>query len=290
MERAGFSDLVGARSADVDLRDRDAAFGYLHESKPDVVVLAAARVGGIMANDTYPADFLSENLRIQVNLMDAARELGVYRLLFLGSSCIYPKFAEQPIKESSFLTGALEPTNEAYAIAKVSGVLQVQAVRKQYGLRWISAMPTNLYGPGDNFSLTDSHVIPALIRRLHEARESGLDCVELWGTGTPRREFLHVDDLASACVTLLDKYDCPQVINIGTGKDLTIKNLAELIANIVNYTGCIKWDHFKPDGMPRKLLDTTRIQKIGWVPLISLRDGMHQTYEWYKKHSQGRLG
>lgn len=288
---AGFSDLVGATSADVDLRDRSATFDHLLATRPDVLVLAAARVGGIVANDTYPADFLSENLRIQVNVMDAAQAAGVQRLLFLGSSCIYPKFAEQPIRESSLLTGALEPTNDAYAVAKIAGIMQVQAHRRQHGVRWISAMPTNLYGPGDNFHPENSHVLPALIRRFHEAVERGRGEVVLWGSGTPRREFLHVDDLGRAIVHLLDVYDDPETINVGVGVDVTIRELAETVADIVGFTGAIVQDTSRPDGTPRKLLDVSRIRALGWEPRIGLRDGIASTYRWFVNHrAQARLG
>ncbi|MFP5023367.1 GDP-L-fucose synthase family protein [Pseudonocardia phyllosphaerae] len=290
-EAAGFTDVVGATSAKVDLRDRTAVFDHLLEVRPHALVLAAAKVGGIVANDTYPADFLSENLRIQTNVLDAAHAAGVGRLLFLGSSCIYPKYAEQPIQESSLLTGALEPTNDAYAVAKIAGIMAVQSARKQYGLPWISAMPTNLYGPGDNFHPTHSHVLPALIRRFHEARENGTDQVVLWGTGTPRREFLHVDDLGRAIIHLLDHYDDPQTINVGTGTDLTIRELADTVADVVGYTGEIVQDTTRPDGTPRKLLDTSRINALGWEPRIELREGITDTYRWFlDHHTEARLG
>jgi GDP-L-fucose synthase len=277
----GFTDLVGRTSVEFDLRDRDATFAFIAQTQPDVVIDAAARVGGIMANNTYPAEFLSDNLRIQVNLLDAAAAHRVPRLLFLGSSCIYPKYTEQPIREDSLLTGHLEPTNDAYAIAKIAGIMQVQAIRRQYGLPYISAMPTNLYGPGDNFDLATSHVLPALIRRFHEATQSGAPEVTLWGSGTPRREFLHVDDLARACLHLLETYDNPQTINIGVGEDVTIRELAQTVADIVGYTGTIGWDTSKPDGTPRKLLDVTRIHATGWKAQIGLRDGITSTYQWY---------
>ncbi|MCU1693575.1 MAG: fclA [Frankiales bacterium] len=253
-------------------------------TKPSHVVLAAAKVGGILANATYPADFLSDNLRIQVNVMDVAREVGVERLLFLGSSCIYPKFAPQPIHEDSLLTGALEPSNDAYAIAKIAGIMQVQAVRRQYGLPWISAMPTNLYGPGDNFDLQGSHVMPAMIRKMHEAKERGETRVPLWGTGAPRREFLHVDDLAAAVVHLLEHYDDPQTINVGVGEDVTIKELAELVAGVVGYAGELDWDASKPDGTPRKLLDVSRLRALGWEPSVPLQQGVERTYQWFRDH------
>lgn len=280
----GFTGLVGRTSAELDLRDRDAVFAFFADQRPEYVVLAAAKVGGIWANATYPNDFLSDNLRIQVNVLDAALEHGVTRLLFLGSSCIYPKLAPQPIREDSLLTGPLEPTNDAYAIAKIAGVLQVQAMRRQHGASFISAMPTNLYGPGDNFDLQTSHVLPAMVRRFHEAKESRASSVALWGSGTPRREFLHVDDLAAACLHLLENYDDPAPINVGTGVDLTIRELAEIIAGIVGYTGDLDWDTSKPDGTPRKLLDVSRLQSLGWKPEITLQDGIRTTYSWYLAH------
>ena len=227
-----------------------------------------------MANNTYPADFLSENLQIQVNVMDAAVEIGVERLLFMGSSCIYPKFAEQPIKESSLLTGYLEPTNDAYAIAKIAGIMQVQSVRRQHGLHWISAMPTNLYGPGDNYSGFGSHVIPSLIKRYEEARIAGLGTVENWGTGSPKREFLYVDDLAEATLHLMEKYDGPEQVNVGTGSDLEIREIAELVAQATGYQGNTTWDVSKPDGTPRKLLDVSKIKSYGWSPKVSLGQGL----------------
>ena len=280
----GFTRLVGRSSAELDLRDRDAVFGFFEVERPEVVVVAAAKVGGIMANSTYPADFLSENLRIQVNLLDTAQRFGVDRLLFLGSSCIYPKLAPQPISEDSLLTGPLEPTNDAYAIAKIAGIVQVQALRRQYGFRCISAMPTNLYGPGDNFDRQNSHVLPAMIRRFHDAMVAGADVVTCWGTGTPRREFLHVDDLAAACLFLLENYDDPQTINVGTGDDVTIRELAEMVADVVGYTGQIEWDASEPDGTPRKQLDVTRLDQLGWKASIALSDGLRETYTWFLEH------
>jgi GDP-L-fucose synthase len=284
LTREGFTDVVGPGSAELDLRDRSAVLDWFAATRPDVVVLAAARVGGIKANATRPADFLSDNLRIQVNVLDAALEQGVQRLLFLGSSCIYPKFAEQPIREEALLTGPLEPTNDAYAIAKIAGILQVQAVRRQHGLPWISAMPTNLYGPGDNFHPEHSHVLPSLIRRYHEAKESGARRVVNWGSGTPRREFLHVDDLARACLHLLERYDADGPVNVGTGTDLTIRELAELVAEVVGFRGSVEWDPSQPDGTPRKLLDVSRLSALGWVPRIGLREGLTQTYAWYAEN------
>ncbi len=283
---SGFDNLIGRTSAELDLRDRDATFAFFARSRPSTVVMAAAKVGGIMANATYPADFLSDNLRIQLNVFDAALSVGVQQLLFLGSSCIYPKLAPQPISEDSLLTGPLEPTNDAYAIAKIAGVLHVQAMRRQHGVRWISAMPTNLYGPGDNFDLASSHVLPALIRRFHEAKSDDVGAVTLWGTGTPRREFLHVDDLARACELLLDSYDDPAPINVGVGEDLTIAELAELIATIVGYTGRIEFDPSKPDGTPRKLLDVARVNALGFKPQIGLADGIAGVYDWYLREAR----
>ncbi|WP_409157581.1 GDP-L-fucose synthase family protein [Lacisediminihabitans sp. H27-G8] len=280
----GFSNLIGATSSELDLRDRDRVFDFFRLNKPDVVIDAAARVGGIHANDTFSADFLSENLQIQVNVMDAANEVDVDRLLFLGSSCIYPKFADQPIKESSLLTGILEPTNDAYAIAKIAGIMQVQAYRKQYGRHWISAMPTNLYGPGDNFHPENSHVLPALMRRIHEAKEQRAPEVVIWGSGTPRREFLYVDDLAKASLFLLENYDDARTINVGVGQDLPIHDLAALIAATVGYTGTLCQDVTKPDGTPRKLLDVSRLNDLGWTATTDLHEGITNTYEWYLTH------
>ena len=280
----GFSNLVGRTSAELDLKDRDAVFSYLDETKPRYMVLAAAKVGGILANDTYPVDFLSDNVRIQVNVMDAAVEAGVERLLFLGSSCIYPRLAPQPIKEEYLLTGHLEPTNDAYAIAKISGIVQVQAVRRQYGLPWISAMPTNLYGPGDNFSPMGSHVLPGLIRRYDEAVKSGASSVTNWGTGAPRREFLHVDDMAAACLHLLEHYDGPEQVNVGTGRDVTIKEIASIVADAVGFNGETDWDTSKPDGSPQKLLDVSKLAQAGWTSQIGLEDGFRSTVKWYRGH------
>jgi GDP-L-fucose synthase len=281
---SGFENLIGRTSGQLDLRDPAATFAFFEQLGPQTVVVAAAKVGGIMANATAPADFLSDNLRIQLNVLDAAHATGVERLLFLGSSCIYPKLAPQPISEDSLLTGPLEPTNDAYAIAKIAGVMQVQAMRRQHDRHWISAMPTNLYGPGDNFDLAKSHVLPALIRRFHEAKQSAAETVTLWGTGTPRREFLHVDDLARACELLLDRYDNPAPINVGVGADVTIAELAELVAKVVGYSGRIEFDPTKPDGTPRKLLDVGRINALGFEPHIGLDDGIASTYAWFVEH------
>ncbi|OZG29163.1 GDP-fucose synthetase [Williamsia sp. 1138] len=278
----GFSNLVGMSSSELDLKDRESVFEFFRERRPAVVVLAAAKVGGILANSTYPAEFLSENIQIQVNVLDAALAVRVPRLLFLGSTCIYPKYAEQPIKESALLTGELEPTNDAYAIAKIAGILHVQAVRREYGLPWISAMPTNLYGRGDNFSASGSHVLPALIQRYEEARRSGLPSVTNWGSGSPRREFLHVDDMASACLHLLETYDGPTQVNVGTGVDETIANIAEIVREVVGYEGETLWDTTKPDGTPRKVVDISTLRQSGWSAKIDLRDGIADTVQWYR--------
>jgi GDP-L-fucose synthase len=285
LEAAGFEDLVGRGSAELDLRDRGAVFDFFAETRPRYVVLAAAKVGGILANDSHPVEFLSDNLRIQTNVLDAALEQRVERLLFLGSSCIYPRLAPQPIREDSLLTGHLEPTNDAYAIAKIAGILGVQAVRREYGLSWISAMPTNLYGPGDNFSPTGSHVLPALIRRYDEARSGGVPTVTNWGSGSPRREFLHVDDLADACLHLLEHYDDGVQVNVGTGRDATIKEIAETVAAAVGFEGETVWDTSKPDGTPRKLLDVGLLHSLGWSARTSLSDGITATVTWYRNHA-----
>ena len=282
LEAAGYSDLVGWSSSEVDLTDRDAAMDAVGSARPDVVVVAAAKVGGIMANATYPVEFLTDNLRIQTNLFEAAHAADVDRLLFLGSSCIYPRMAPQPIPESALLTGPLESTNDAYAISKIAGIIGVQSYRREYGRHWISAMPTNLYGPGDTFDLETAHVLPALIRRFHEASLAGAPSVTLWGTGSPRREFLHVDDLAAACLRLLDVYDEDEHINVGVGDDVTIAELAALVADVVGYSGEVEWDASKPDGTPRKLLDISRISALGWEPQIGLAEGIGSTYEEYR--------
>ncbi|QKJ17957.1 GDP-L-fucose synthase family protein [Microbacterium hominis] len=285
LEAAGFSRLIGRTSAELDLRDREAVFAFLTAARPRYLVLAAAKVGGILANSTYPVDFLSENLRIQTNVMDAALAADVERVVFLGSSCIYPKFAEQPIREDALLTGHLEPTNDAYAIAKIAGIMQVQAVRRQYGLPWISAMPTNLYGPNDNFSPNGSHVLPALIRRYDEAARSGAASVTNWGTGSPRREFLHVDDMADAVLHLMEHYDGPEQVNVGTGSDLTIREIAALVADAVGFEGETAWDTSKPDGTPQKLLDVSKLQSSGWRASIPLPEGIARTIAWYRDHA-----
>ncbi|WP_431951664.1 GDP-L-fucose synthase family protein [Actinacidiphila sp. bgisy167] len=275
-------EVITRGRGELDLRDAARTEAFLKEQRPDAVVLAAAKVGGIMANSTYPVQFLEDNLRIQLSVIAGAHAAGVGRLLFLGSSCIYPKHAPQPISEDALLTGPLEPTNEAYALAKIAGIVQVQSYRRQYGASFVSAMPTNLYGPGDNFDLETSHVLPALIRRFHEARRDGAPEVVLWGTGSPRREFLHVDDLAAACAVLLRDYDGEEPVNIGCGSDLTIRELAETVREVTGYEGGIAWDTTKPDGTPRKLLDVSRLSALGWKPAIPLRDGIAATYRWWR--------
>lgn len=285
LEAEGFQRLVGRTSAELDLKQRESVFDFFAATKPRYVVLAAAKVGGILANSTYPVDFLSDNIRIQTNVLDAALANDVERVLFLGSSCIYPKFAPQPIREESLLTGYLEPTNDAYAIAKITGILHVQAVRRQYGLPWISAMPTNLYGPNDNFSPKGSHVLPALIRRYDEAAQAGAKVVTNWGTGTPRREFLHSDDMADACLHLMEHYDGLDQVNVGTGRDTTIREIAETIARVTGFQGETQWDASKPDGTPQKLLDVSRLEDAGWVSQIGLEEGVHRTITWYREHT-----
>ncbi|MCQ4079699.1 GDP-L-fucose synthase [Streptomyces sp. RB6PN25] len=265
----------------LDLRDAEKTGRFLADIRPHAVVLAAARVGGIMANSTFPVQFIEDNLRIQLSVIAGSYAAGVGRLLFLGSSCIYPKFAPQPIREEMLLTGPLEPTNEAYALAKIAGIVQIQSYRRQYGASYISAMPTNLYGPGDNFDLATSHVLPALIRRFHEAKRDGAAEVTLWGSGTPRREFLHVDDLAAACAILLRSYDGDEPVNVGCGEDIAIRQLAETVRSVVGYGGRIAWDTSKPDGTPRKLLDISRLTGLGWKPAVTLREGIAAVYaDW----------
>jgi GDP-L-fucose synthase len=281
IESNGTHAWIGKTRSELDLLNREAVFSYLLDEKPDALIIAAARVGGIYANATYPVEFLSENLQIESNLIDGAHAAGIERLLFLGSSCIYPKMAEQPIKEESLLTGPLEPTNEAYALAKIAGLKLVQAYRTEYSKNWISVMPTNMYGPGDNFHLENSHVLPALIRRFHEAKEAGASEVVCWGSGEPLREFLHADDLANACLFLLENYDGDIPLNVGTGADVSIAALTSLIADVVGFEGAVVWDQTKPDGTPRKLLDVSRLRNLGWVSRIGLREGLEQTYSWY---------
>jgi GDP-L-fucose synthase len=286
----GFTNLVGAASSELDLRDRQAVFAFMKEKRPDVVIDAAGRVGGIHANNAFPHEFLSDNLQIQVNLMDAANDVGVERLLFLGSSCIYPKNAPQPIKETSLLTGELEPTNEAYAIAKIAGTLQVQAIRRQYGRHWICAMPTNLYGPGDSFDPEHAHVLPALMRRFQAAKDNDSPAVVVWGTGTPRREFLYADDLADAALFLLDNYDAPEPINVGTGRDIAIRDLATLVADVVGYRGQIVQDPSRFDGTAQKRLDVSRLSALGWHARTGLREGVTATHRWYVRHQASVRG
>jgi GDP-L-fucose synthase len=286
VEAEGKHTWIGRTRSELDLLDRKAVFEFVASEKPDSIIIAAAKVGGIHANKTYPVEFLSENMQIETNLMDAAHAAGIDKLLFLGSSCVYPKLAQQPIKEEYLLTGELEKTNEAYALAKISGLKLVQAYRNQYGHQWVSAMPTNMYGPGDNFDLENSHVLPALIRKFDDAKNSGASSVTLWGSGSPRREFLHADDLGRACLYLLENYDDEVAINVGVGEDVSIKELAELIQKITGFEGNIEWDSSKPDGTPRKLLDVSRISALGWKAQISLEDGIRSTYEWYKANQK----
>lgn len=285
----GYEHLVTASRRELDLTDQKAVYEFFHQQRPDYVFLAAAKVGGILANSTFPADFIRDNVAIEWNVIDAAYRNGFKKLLFLGSSCIYPKFAEQPMREEYLLSGLLEPTNEPYAIAKIAGIKMCQAYNKQYGTNFISVMPTNLYGPGDNFDLHASHVLPALIRKFHEAKVRSEPTVVVWGTGTPRREFLHVDDLADACVFLMETYEGSEIVNIGVGEDLTIRELAEVIASVVGYRGEIIFDTSKPDGTPRKLLDVTKLNRLGWRARIPLREGIEQTYQWYLQHQATSL-
>src|SRR6266576_2605649 len=280
----GFSNLLVRDRSKLDLGDECAVGKFFEEEKPAIVILAAAKVGGIKANNDFPVEFLLENLRIQNNVIRSAYESGVGKLLFLGSSCIYPKFAPQPIPETAFLGGPLESTNEAYAIAKIAGIKLCQAFSREYGANFISAMPTNLYGPNDNFDLETSHVLAALLRKAYEAKKSSARELVVWGTGTPRREFLHVDDCASACLFLLEKYDSPEIINVGCGEDISIHELAELICDVVGFDGELSWDKTKPDGTPRKLLDLSKLRGLGWTPTIPLRDGIAKTYEWFLKN------
>jgi len=277
----GYTDLQGWSSSELDLTNREATIAKISEYSPDVVIMAAARVGGIGSNSKYPVEFLTENTRMQNNVFEAANSLNVERLLFLGSSCIYPKFAPQPIKESSLMTGALEPTNDGYAIAKIAGVLHIQGYRREYGRKWISVMPTNLYGPNDNFDIEDGHVLPALISKFHESKITKSGFVTLWGDGSSFREFLHVDDLARACLLLLENYDENEPINVGYGSDISILDLAVLISKIVEFDGKIIWDIAKPNGTPRKLLDSSRMFNLGWRPEQTLESGLNATYEWF---------
>lgn len=281
LEHAGFENLLVRTHSQLDLTQQVAVRNFFAIEQPEYVLIAAAKVGGIQANDSYPADFIRDNLQIQTNLIEAAYCTGVKKLLFLGSSCIYPKLAPQPMREEALLTGPLESTNEWYAIAKIAGIKMCQAYRKQFGFNAISAMPTNLYGPGDNFNLDNSHVLPALIRKCHEAKIQGLPTVTIWGTGTPRREFLHVDDLASALWFLMGHYDSSEIINIGVGEDVSIRELAEMIKQVVGYVGELVFDTDKPDGTPRKLLDVSRLHQLGWKAQIPLMEGIETTYRWF---------
>ena len=281
LKARGFSNLLTRSRSEVDLRDEQVVRNLFTDEKPQLVILAAAKVGGIKANIDAPVEFLIENLQIQNNVIRAAHEAGARKLLFLGSSCIYPKFAPQPIPESALLSGPLEPTNEAYAIAKIAGIKLCQALAREYGANFISLMPTNLYGPGDDFDLETSHVLAALLRKAHEAKMSGAGEMIVWGSGTPRREFLYVDDLAAAVLFLLEQYDSSEVINVGSGEDISIRELAELVCDVVGFRGELKWDRSKPDGTPRKLLDISRIKNLGWAPTVGLRDGIARVYEWF---------
>jgi len=285
LRELGFNNLLERTTRELDLRDQAAVNSFFSEEKPEYVVLAAAKVGGIVANNTYRADFIYDNLMIASNVIHAASENKTEKLLFLGSSCIYPKFADQPLKEESLLTGTLEPTNEPYAIAKIAGIKLCEAYRDQYGCNFISAMPTNLYGPNDNYDLKNSHVLPALIRKFHEAKLENKRNVEIWGTGSPLREFLHVDDLAEACVYLLEKYNEKGFVNIGTGKDVSIADLASMIKEVVGFQGELRFDTSKPDGTPRKLMDVSKIHKLGWKHRIELKEGIEAVYKEYCEHT-----
>jgi len=284
LQEYGYTNLLLRSRAELDLRDAAAVDRFFASERPEYLFLAAAKVGGILANSTYPADFLRDNLLIELSVMEGAYRHGTKKLEMLGSSCIYPKMAPQPLKEEYLLTGPLEPTNEWYAVAKIAGIKLAQSYWQQYGFHAISLMPTNLYGPGDNFDLTSSHVLPALLRKFHEAKEAGAVEVVLWGTGAPRREFLHVDDLAGAAVQLMQDYDQPGIINVGSGEDLTIAELAEMVRQVVGFDGRIVYDQTKPDGTPRKLLDVSRLRALGWAPKIGLKEGIDSTYAWYLAH------
>ena len=285
LQSRGYSRLIVRTHQELELTDAGAVKDFFQQERPESVFLAAAKVGGIQANNTIPAEFLRENLLIQTHVLHEAWQAGVKKLLFLGSSCIYPKLAPQPIPESALLTGELEPTNEAYALAKIAGIQLCKAYRKQHGANFIAVMPTNLYGSQDNFHPEHSHVLPALMRRFHEAQRDGLQEVTVWGSGTPRREFLHSDDLASACLFLMEHYDSPEIINIGWGQDCTIRELAEMIAETVGFTGTLKWDDSRPDGTPRKVLDNRKLSDLGWEPKISLQEGLKLTYQWYLENN-----
>jgi len=283
-ESGGFTNLLRRDRSELDLTDTPAVNTFFAKEKPEIVIFAAAKVGGIKANNDQPVEFLLDNLQVQNNVIAAAHENGARKLLFLGSSCIYPRLAPQPIPESALLTGPLEPTNDAYAIAKIAGIKLCQAFSREYGANFISAMPTNLYGPNDNFDLETSHVLAALLRKAHDAKKGRARELAVWGTGTPRREFLHVDDCASACLFLLEKYDSPEIVNVGCGEDISIRELAELICDVVGFDGELTWDKTKPDGTPRKLLDVSKLRALGWTPTIPLRDGIVRTYDWFLKN------
>ena len=281
LRAAGYTNIVGRTHDELELEDQDAVRHFFERERPQYVFLAAAKVGGILANNTFPADFIRSNLTIQLNVVEAAYRTQVKKLMFLGSSCIYPKLAPQPIPESALLSSYLEPTNQPYAIAKIAGIELCQSYNRQFGTNYISVMPTNLYGPGDNFDLQTSHVLPALIRKVDDAKMAHAPTVVVWGSGTPRREFLHVDDMAAACVMLMERYDSSEIINIGCGEDVSIAELAEVIREVVGYEGEVVYDRSKPDGTPRKLLDVSRLFALGWRPSVPLRDGIAQTYAWY---------
>ena len=283
------ADVIGFSSKDVNLLDRESTFLFIQQHSPDVVIDAAAKVGGIGANDSYPVQFLSENLQIQTNLIDASHHADVTKFIFMGSSCIYPKMAHQPIKESELLNGSLEPTNSAYALAKIAGIELIKSYRKQYGRKWISLMPANLYGPGDNFNVDSGHVLPSLINKFHTGTINNQQSVELWGDGSSFREFLHVDDLAEAVVFCINNYDSDEHLNIGSGEEITIKNLAEIIASVTKFQGEIVWNKTMPNGTPRKILDSSRLKKLGWASSIELQDGIRNTYDWFVKNSTQRI-
>jgi GDP-L-fucose synthase len=285
LKNEGYSNIVTRRSAELDLREQAAVRAFFEQERPEYVFLAAAKVGGILANNTWPADFIYQNLMIEANVIESARLSGVEKLLFLGSTCIYPKMAPQPLKEAYLLTAPLEPTNEWYAVAKIAGIKLCQAYQRQYGCKFISAMPTNLYGPEDNFDLESSHVMPALIRKFHEAKVNAEPTVTVWGSGKPLREFLHVDDCAAACLYLMDHYDGEDIVKIGVGEDLSIAGLAALVKRVVGYEGEIVYDASKPDGTPRKLVDVSRINGLGWRAAISLEDGVRETYRWFLENA-----
>jgi GDP-L-fucose synthase len=290
LREEGFGNVLGRSRTELDLLDRAAVRAFFEKERPSIVIDAAAKVGGILANNEQPTEFLLQNLTIQNNLIEAAADFGTRKLLFLGSSCIYPKMAPQPIPESALLTGPLEPTNDAYALAKIAGIKLCQSYARQYGKNFISGMPTNLYGPHDNYDLHNSHVLPAFIRKVHEAKKSGAKTITVWGTGTPRREFLHTTDLAEACLFLLEHYNEPDLVNIGCGEDVTIRELAETVCDVLGFNGSLEFDASKPDGTPRKLLDISKIKSLGWSPKISLRDGIADAYRWFcENYNEARL-